>query len=67
MKQKVKSVLNKIMQRLFGHTPFPPKRGNFVGRLRFHRLPVQELQLSCEEFNAISRNIYLSLTIKNSI
>lgn len=54
MKQKVKSVLNQIFQRLFGHTPFPQSRGT----LQFNRMDVPERDISCREFNAIAINIY---------
>ena len=54
MKQKVKSVINRFMQRLFGHTPFPQSRGT----LKFNRIEVPERDLSCREFNSIALHIY---------
>lgn len=54
MKQKVKSVINRIFYRLFGHTPFPQSRGT----LQFNRINVPERNVSCREFNAIAINIY---------
>jgi hypothetical protein len=56
MKQVVKRLVNNIMQRLFFYTPFPSLKTN---PLEFERKSVPERPVSCEEFNAISRNIYV--------
>ena len=55
MKKKVKALVNKIMIRLFGHRPFPPQRGE---GLKFVKIEFPVRNLSCREFNEISRNIY---------
>lgn len=54
MKNRIKSMINRVMQRVFGHTPFPQRRGT----LQFNRIDIPERKYSCREFNAISNHIY---------
>lgn len=47
MKSSIKKVLNKIMLRIFGHTPFPQRRSE----LRFTPIEIPQRNYSPCEFN----------------
>lgn len=57
MKSRIKKALNKMMLRLFGHTPYPKERE----QLRFIKLDVPQRKCSSHEFNAWTLHIYKQL------